>query len=135
MGYKIDEIEGIGPVNREKLVAAGIETCGDLLAKCGSKKGRTETAAATGISESNLLNWANMADMMRVSGVGKQFAEILKASGVDTVKELRTRNAANLTVAMKKINDEKKLAKASPSEDQINKWIEQAKGLEPTITH
>ena len=135
MGYPINEIEGIGPVNHEKLEAAGIATTDDLLAKCGSKKGRVECAAASGIGESQLLTWTNMADMMRISGVGKQFAEILKATGVDTVKELRTRNPGNLAPAMKEINDAKNLAKSTPTEDQIRKWIEQAKEMEPAITH
>jgi len=135
MSYPIDEIEGIGPANREKLETAGIKTTDELLAKCGSKTGRKECATATGIGESQLLKWANMADMMRVSGIGRQFAEILEAAGVDTVKELRTRNAANLATTMKEVNDAKSLAKAAPSEDQIVKWIEQAKDMEPAITH
>lgn len=135
MSYKIDEIEGIGPANREKLVAGGINNTDDLLAKCGGKKGRVECASATGIGESQLLKWANMADMMRVSGVGKQFAEILENSGVDTVKELATRNAANLAVKMKEVNDAKKLANAVPNEEKVQAWIDQAKGMDPCISH
>ncbi len=135
MSYPIDEIEGIGPVNREKLEVAGIATTEDLLRLCGSKKGRSECSESTGVGESQLLGWANMADMMRISGVGGQFAEILNATGVDTVKELRTRNPANLAVSMKEINDQKKLAKSNPSEDQVRGWIEQAKEMDPTITH
>ena len=76
-----------------------------------------------------------MADLMRVNGVGKQYAEILHAAGVDTIKELRTRNAANLTEAMKKVNDEKNLANANASEASVQDWIDKAKEMEPLITH
>ena len=79
MGYKIDEIEGIGPVNKEKLAAAGIATTDDLLQLCASAKGRQETSEKVGVSASQLLKWADMADLMRISGVGRQFGELLKA--------------------------------------------------------
>ncbi|MCP5059089.1 MAG: DUF4332 domain-containing protein [bacterium] len=117
------------------VIANSINTTDDFLESCCDKKGRGAIAASTGISESHILNWANMADLMRVSGIGKQFAEILKASGVDTIKELRTRNAENLAARIKEINDEKKLAKATPSLAHVTEWIEKAKTMEPVITH
>lgn len=40
MTYKIDQIEGIGPVYGAKLIAAGVNTVEDLLEKCASKSGR-----------------------------------------------------------------------------------------------
>jgi len=135
MGYKIDEIEGIGPAYREKLSAAGIGSTDDLLKLCASPKGRQDVAAKTGVSEKHLLGWTNMADLMRVSGVGRQYAELLEASGVDTIKELRTRKSDNLTKKMAEVNAVKKLSKSSPSESMVQKWIEQAKVTEPKITY
>jgi len=135
MGYKIDEIEGIGPANKENLTAAGIATTEDLLRLCASAKGRQETSEKTGASTSQLLKWADMADLMRISGVGRQFGELLKAAGVDTVKELRTRKAENLASKLAEVNAEKKLAKAVPSVEQVQNWIDSAKETEPLITH
>ena len=135
MSYKIDEIEGIGPTFREKLTAHGIETTDDLLKLCAAPKGRKELAAKSGLGEAKILDWTNMADLMRVSGVGRQFAELLKAAGVDTIKEFRTRNPENLATKIKEVNEEKKLAKAVPTTDQINQWIEQAKKTDPLITY
>jgi nucleotidyltransferase/DNA polymerase involved in DNA repair len=54
-----------------------------------------------------------LADLYRINGVGKQFAELLKAAGVDTVKELRTRNPENLHPKLKETNKEKNLKKQS----------------------
>jgi predicted flap endonuclease-1-like 5' DNA nuclease len=135
MSYKIQEIEGIGPANGTKLEQGGIHTTTDLLDKCGSAKGRKALSANMGISESALLKWANMADLMRISGVGKQFAELLEASGVDTVKELKNRNAENLAAKMNEVNAEKKLTKGATTSQQIQEWIKQAAELEPAISH
>ena len=135
MGYKIEEIEGIGPAYKEKLSAAGIGTTDDLLRLCASPNGRKELAGKTGLSEKHLLGWTNMADLMRVSGVGRQYAELLEASGVDTIKELRTRKVENLAKTMAEVNAVKKLSKSSPSESMIQKWIDQAKTTDPLIIY
>ena len=135
MAYQITEIEGIGPKMAEKLKVAKITNTDHLLAKCGAKKGRKETAEATGLSEAQLLKWANMADLMRISGVGEEYSELLEAAGIDTVKELKMRRADNLTAKMKEVNEAKKLVRQAPSESQVSKWVEQAKSLDPMISH
>lgn len=135
MAYKIDEIEGIGPAYAEKLLKAGVKTTDDLLELCCDTKGRKAISEISSISTKMLLEWANMADLMRISGVGKQFAELLEATGVDTVKELRNRNAKNLTTMMAEINAAKKLCKSDPAESMIDEWVKQAKKLNPLITH
>jgi predicted flap endonuclease-1-like 5' DNA nuclease len=135
MGYKIQEIEGIGPSYGEKLSAAGIDTTAKLIKLCCDAKGRKTTAGKTGLSESKLLEWVNLADLMRISGVGPEFSELLEAAGVDTVKELRNRNAENLAVKMKEVNNAKKLTRTVPSAKTVTKWVEQAKALDPVITH
>lgn len=135
MGYKIEEIEGIGPAYGAKLAAVDINHTDDFLKHCCDKKGRAAISEKTGISESQLLKWANMADLMRLKGVARQYSELLEAAGVDTVKELRTRNAANLTAKMKEVNEAKNIANATPSESTVTDWIEQAKITEPLITH
>lgn len=135
MSYKIQDIEGIGPKYGEKLAAANVKTTDDFLKLCCDKKGRKSVATTTGISESLILKWANHADMMRISGVGPEFAELLEAAGVDTVKELRNRNATNLAAKMAEVNVTKKLTRAVPAESIVTKWIDQAKSIDPTITH
>lgn len=135
MSYAIEEIEGIGPSYAEKLGAAGIKSTDDLLAQCGSAKGRKDTAGTTGLSEKQLLKWANMADLMRIKGVGEEYSELLEAAGVDTVKELQHRNAENLAKKMAEVNEEKKLTRQVPTEKTVAGWVEQAKTLDPTISH
>jgi predicted flap endonuclease-1-like 5' DNA nuclease len=135
MGYKITEIEGIGPASAEKLAAADIRTTASLLKLCCEAKGRKRVAETTGVSEGQLLKWANMADLMRVSGVGQEFSQLLEVAGVDTVKELRNRNAENLAAKMAEVNAAKKLTRTVPSAKTVAKWIAQAKTLDAVITH
>jgi predicted flap endonuclease-1-like 5' DNA nuclease len=135
LSYKIADIQGIGSVFKRKLGVEGIKTTGDLLRSCSKASGRRQVGQKTGLSEGQLLKWANMADMMRVSGIGPQYAELLEASGVDTVKELKLRNAENLAKKMAEVNAKKKLSGNSPAASVIEKWIAQAKSTTPTISH
>ena len=135
MIYKIIDIQGIGPVYAEKLTGIGIETVDQLLEKGADAKGRQAIEEATGIRHDLVLTWVNHADLFRVKGVGPQFAELLEAAGVDTVKELRNRNAANLAAKMLEVNEEKHLCRRTPVEKEVQKFIDLAKELEPKVSH
>ena len=133
--YNIEEIEGIGQVYAEKLQAAGCNTTEQLLEKAATPKGRKDLAQQTGIPEKLILKWANHADLFRIKGVAGQFAELLEAAGVDTVKELRHRVAANLQPKLVEINDAKNLCNRVPSVSEVEKMIAQAKELPPCLSY
>ncbi len=135
MAYKIIEIEGIGDVYADKLIASGVKTTEELLDKAATKKGREKLAEETGITEKLILKWANHADLFRIKGIAGQFAELLEAAGVDTVKELRHRVAANLHAKLVEVNEARNLCNRVPSESEIVKMIDQAKELEPKMTY
>ena len=135
MDYKIIDVEGIGPAYAEKLKAAGITDSGQLLEKGKTKKGRDELAEATGISGKLILTWVNHADLYRIKGVGPQFAELLEASGVDTVKEFAHRNAENLVAKMNEVNNQQHRTKRVPSVAEVQKMIDQAKELPGMVTY
>jgi predicted flap endonuclease-1-like 5' DNA nuclease len=127
--YKIEEIEGIGPALGEKLREAGVDTTDKLLEATKTPKQRKELAENSGISEKQILRFANMADLFRINGVGQEYAELLEKAGVDTVPELAQRNAANLTAKMEEVNEEKKLVRKTPTLVSVEKWVEEAKTL------
>lgn len=135
MAYSIIEIEGIGPTYAEKLQAVGIKTTDAYLERAKDPKGRKALAEETGIDDKRILKWANMADLMRIKGVGEEYSELLEAAGVDTVKELKHRKPENLAAKMAEVNEEKKLVRQVPSESQVIKWVEQAKELAPMMTY
>ncbi len=126
---KIEDVEGIGPVTGEKFRSAGVKDTDSLLANARTPKQRKELAEKTGLSEAKILKFANMVDLYRIKGVGSEYSELLEAAGVDTVPELARRNAANLTQAMSKVNQEKKLTRREPAESEVARWIEEAKAL------
>ena len=135
MAYKIIDVEGIGPVYGEKLEAAEIKTVEQLLEACCKPAGRKALAEKTGIAEKLILTWTNHADLMRINGVGPQFAELLEAAGVDTVKELATRRADNLAAKMLEVNEQKHLTKVVPTEKMLQDMIDQAKNLPAVVTY
>ena len=135
MAYKIIDIQGVGPAYAEKLTAAGVETVDQLLEVGKTAKGRKELEEKTGISGKFILTWVNHADLFRIKGVGPQFAELLEAAGVDTVKEFGHRVAANLVAKMQEVNEQKHLTKVVPTVDQVQAMIDQAKELPGVVTY
>jgi len=135
MSYSIDTIEGIADTYAAKLGEVGIKTTEDLLEKCGTKSGRASVASSTEISEKLILKWTNHADLMRIKGIGGEYAELLEAAGVDTVKELKHRNADNLATKMDEVNADKKLTRQVPNAGTLQGWIDQAKEMEPRVSH
>ncbi len=135
MAYKIIDVEGIGPVYAEKLAAAGIKTTEQYLEKCAKPAGRKALAEETGISPKLILTWANHSDLFRINGIAGQFAELLEAAGVDTVKELKHRVPANLHPKLVEVNEQKNLCNRVPSVSELEKMIEQAKELPPVLEY
>lgn len=131
----IETIEGVGGVYGEKLRAAGVRSTRVLLEKGADPKGRRALAEATGLSAHQILEWVNRADLMRVRGVGEEYSDLLEAAGVDTVKELRRRNAKNLLAAMTEVDQEKNLVRRLPVLSMVERWVAHAKELPPAVTY
>jgi PAS domain S-box-containing protein len=131
----IEKIEGIGPVYARKLLEIGVTTTYDLLDLGKSRKGREEIVEKTGISSLLILKWVNMADLMRIKGVGEEYSELLERAGVDTVKELRNRVPKNLLEAMAKENETHKLVRRLPTLGDVESWVKEAKESEPFMTY
>jgi hypothetical protein len=134
-GYAIAHMRAIGPDHAAKLKAAGIRTTATLLERARSPRRRRKLAHTTGIPDTLILTWANMADLTRVHGIALDYAELLEAAGVDTVKALKRRNAANLAARMAALNVERNIVQVSLSEKRVASWIEAAQSLPPVITY
>jgi predicted flap endonuclease-1-like 5' DNA nuclease len=133
---KIEDVEGIGAAFAEKLTAAGVTTTEGLLDRGATDSGRSRLAADTGISERLLLEWVNHADLMRLDGVGSEYADLLEAAGVDSCAELARRNAANLAQTFQELDAARpNTVRRVPSEETIRGWIEQADKLAKVVSH
>jgi predicted flap endonuclease-1-like 5' DNA nuclease len=131
----IEEIEGIGPAYGAKLEAAGIRSAAALLKAGATRAGRKTLADQTGISGDKILEWVNHADLMRIDGVGSQYADLLEAAGVDSPAELAQRNAKNLAQTFQELDAARNTVARIPSEAMVAGWITQAKGLGKVVEH
>lgn len=135
MSRSIEDLKTIGPGVAASFKSAGIRSTGKLLRVAKDPKGRKALAAKTGLDEKCILRSANMADRMRIKGIGEDYAVLLEAAGVDTVRELTHRNPRNLAKAMADANTKRKLVQLLPSEKAIERWIEHAKRLDLVISY
>ena len=125
----LTSIPGITEAIEAKLNAAGINNVNDLLAEGGSRLGREEIAARSGLAAAQILKFVHCADVFRIKGVAGRTAALLERAGVTTVAELAQRNASNLHAKLQQINDAKRPTAKMPSEQQLADWIEEAKTL------
>ncbi len=133
---KIEEIEGIGRVYAETLTKAGVPTTEALLDSGGRRAGREALAETTGISAEMILQWVNHVDLMRISGVGSEYSDLLEAAGVDSPAELAQRNAANLAQTFREVDAARpNMVRRVPSEETVTGWIELAKALPKVVEH
>lgn len=131
----LEEIEGVGPVYASKLQQAGVPNTDALLSMGSTPKGRKEIATKSGITEDLILEWVNHVDLFRIKGVGEEYADLLEEAGVDTVVELANRRADNLAAKLAAVNEEKKLVRVLPAQNQVGEWIAQAKALPRVIKY
>ena len=129
------KIEGIGRAYELKFREQGITTIGSFLDLAATRRGREKLAERVGISEKLLLEWTNMADLMRVKGIGEEYSQLLEAAGVDSPAELANRRPDHLHQKMVELNLQKKLVRRVPSLGQVEVWITEAKQLAPVVTH
>jgi predicted RecB family nuclease len=130
----IGELRGIHPKEATKLRKAGVRTTESLLRHASTKRSRSALAKAADLDPDKLLDWVNRADLMRIKGVGAEYADLLKTVGVDTVKALRRRNPRSLLGAMIEVNEEKRLVRRLPTESMVASWVETASDVEPTVS-
>ena len=132
----IIDVEGIGDVYAVKLQAAGISTTGALLKRRISPAWlRKKIEKATGIGHKFILRWTNHVDLYRIKGVQKQYAELLEASGVDSIPELAQRDPSHLHPKLAAVNEKKQLVRKLPTAKQVADWVAQAKKLPRVITY
>ena len=133
---KVEEVEGIGPVNAEKLALVGIENTDQLLEQGAKPGGRNALEQATGIDHDLILEWVNHVDLMRIKGVGSEYSDLLEAAGVDSPAELARRNAANLATTFQEVVAARPgIVRRIPSETELQGWIDESKDLPKVVEH
>lgn len=133
---KIEDIEGIGATYAAKLAEAGVSTSEELLQWGANKAGRQSLEDTTGISSKLILEWVNHVDLMRIKGVGSEYSDLLEAAGVDSPSELANRNAASLATTFQEVVAARPgIVRRTPTQSEVEDWIDQSKGLSKVVEH
>ncbi len=126
MPETIANIKGLTAEVQKKLESQGIMTTDDLLTHTATPSTRASLAKTIAVNPSDLTEWINRADLMRLKGVGKEMANLLEEAGVDSTKELQHRRADNLYERLHALNDEKHITHHAPSLQQVQEWIDES---------
>ncbi|HJQ77911.1 MAG TPA: DUF4332 domain-containing protein [Acidimicrobiia bacterium] len=130
---RIDQVAGIDHRGATKLRKAGVRTSKALTECAATRRGRSQLAKATGLSPKDLQLWVHHADLLRVRGVGAEYASLLVEAGVDTLRDLRRRNPTALLAKIIGMNGAQKVVERLPTESMVEGWIAGAGDLDPTI--
>lgn len=131
----LSAIKEIDYLQSELLKRSGIRTTEKLLEAAKGARGREALSAQTTIDEQALLRWANIADKLRIKGMGAEYAGLLCHAGVDTVRELGHRNPGRLFQSLAIANQCRNLVAFLPPNALVARWIAQAKALPQKITY
>lgn len=132
--HSIDSLNGMTHTEATKLRRARVRTTKTFLQIASTRSGRALLTRETGISSPKLLHWARRAELMKIKNLGRDYADLLEAAGVETVAELRRRNPESLHDLMQRINNKKKIVDRMPSLKRITNWVEDSKDIEINVT-
>jgi hypothetical protein len=135
MPYAIADLQTLDPSAVSRLKDIGIRTTDKFLESARTPRGRRLLSEQIGCDERRILRWANLVDRMRIKGIGEDYAGLLEAAGVDTVRELKYRNPQRLAQAMADVNKNRKLVRLLPSEKAVERWVEAARTLPLKISY
>jgi len=135
LSLPISKLRGVPLRTRIALKARRITSCKQLIDAAGDADRRDQLATSTGIDDDLLLLLAQRADLSRLIGVGAVFGLMLEQVGVRDVPSLAAQNAETLFAALRDHNQVERLARRSPTHDEVEHWIRQARKLEPVVTY
>jgi hypothetical protein len=125
----LSKLRGLSLQVRALLKLRRITTCGQLLDAAATPMHRARLARATGIPAPTLLELARRADMARVNGIGTVFGLMLEDLNVNDVATLAAQDPQALHDRLKEHNRRERIARRSPTPEEVAEWIAQASKL------
>lgn len=135
MPYAIADLQSLDPTRGCAAGEIGIRTTDKFLDSARTPRARRRLAERIGRDERCILRWANLVDRMRIKGIGEDYAGLLEAAGVDTVRGLKFRNPQRLAQTMADVNKSRKLVRLLPSEKSVERWVATAHTLTLKISY
>jgi len=130
----IDSINGMTHTEATKLRRARVRTTVTFLQIASTRSGRALLTKETGITSPKLLHWAKRAELMKIKNLGRDYADLLEAVGVESVADLKRRNPESLHEMMHNANQAKKIVDRMPSLKRVTNWIDDSKYIVITVS-
>ena len=132
-GTPIETIEGIGAGFGKRLKADGVDTTEKLLQLCTTDDGIAQVCKCVDLDADTVRNWGTMADLIRIKGLGGQWAELMWRAGVKSVQDLGKQDIGPLSERMREINDAEHRVAELPGEKRVARFIQAAAELDPVL--
>jgi predicted flap endonuclease-1-like 5' DNA nuclease len=122
--HPVIDVEGIGPTIAAKLKKQGIDDTRQLW-----RADAKTVAAGLGLAPPIVRDWQAMAELMAVSGIGKQYAEVLVKAGYTTIAQVRRADADEVAKAVAEAGEDltRRIQKNSVTPKVAEGWIEAAR--------
>ena len=130
----IDSINGMTHTEATKLRRARVRTTVTFLQIASTRSGRALLTKETGITSPKLLHWAKRAELMKIKNLGRDYADLLEAVGVESVADLKRRTPESLHEMMHNANQAKKIVDRMPSLKRVTNWIDDSKDIVITVS-
>jgi predicted flap endonuclease-1-like 5' DNA nuclease len=131
----ISKLRGLASLMRAVLKGRRITTCQQLLRAAARAEDRARLTRETNLDPAALLALVQRADMARVNGIGTVFGRMLEDLGINDVALLAAQRPADLHVRLRRYNQEERIARRSPTPEEVAEWVEQARQLTPLISY
>ena len=131
----LSKLRGVAFQLRVALKVRRITTCGQLLGAAARFAEREALARSARVPLDQLTELVQRADMARVNGVGTVFGLMLEELGVRDVDTLAKQEPVALHERLRQYNHEERLARRSPTPEEVDDWVAQARGLRPLLTY
>jgi predicted flap endonuclease-1-like 5' DNA nuclease len=133
-GMSLTSIKGIGrryaAILHDK---ASIDSVQELLVIGASPEGREQIQSKTGLSSKVILRWIQLADLMRIEGIGSDYSQLLWQAGITSAPDLASKKPKSLMNKLTQIKKEQGGVHRLPYLEQVSTWIQQASKMEPVV--
>ncbi|MGF1475655.1 MAG: DUF4332 domain-containing protein [Geminicoccaceae bacterium] len=127
----LNKLRGVTQFQRRALKRLRITTTAQLFRAVHTAEGLCDLAERSQVREEELVSIIHRADMARVNGVGAVFGDMLIMLDVVSLRQLMDQDPADLHARLSALNQQERLARRSPTPEEVESWIDQAKSLPP----
>ncbi len=122
--FQISHLVGMVDKNVKALSSHGITSVAELREATSSKKTRESLADELQLEDFVVNKWARMADLLSLDNMTPEMAEFLVYAGINSSKDLATRNPESVAHKLQNLNEKESRIDATPTRQQLEAWVD-----------